>query len=180
MKSDYINNPIESHGTGRSSEACLPVAMRVRRDLVFISSVLFSLSLVAPIPHNLRYASTWHQRFFPADHMENQFAPIGFASLAIVLIGLIVIWAGYANRVRWTWFAMFVVVWGFAFPVCILPVLLDVHVGAVDWSVLWEATKAPGPARAVVKGPLDFLLMLFALLLPARAFFRKGCLSKQS
>jgi len=154
--------------------------MRVRRDLVFISSVLFSLSLVAPIPHNLRYASTWHQRFFPADHMENQFAPIGFASLAIVLIGLIVIWAGYANRVRWTWFAMFVVVWGFAFPVCILPVLLDVHVGAVDWSVLWEATKAPGPARAVVKGPLDFLLMLFALLLPARAFFRKGCLSKQS
>ena len=144
--------------------------MRVRRDLVFISSVLFSLSLVALIPHNLRYASTWHQRFFPADHMENRFAPIGFASLAIVLIGLIVIWTGYAKRVRWTWFAMFVVVWGFAFPVYMLPVLLDVHVGAVDWSVLWEAIKAPGPARAVVKGPLDFLLMLVALLLPMKAF----------
>ena len=150
------------------------LGMKVRHDTVFISSVLFSLSLVALIPHNLRYASTWHQRFFPGSRslIENQFAPIGFASLAIVFISLIVVWAGYAKRVRWTWFVMFVVVWCFAFPVYVLPVLLDIHVGALDSSVLREAAKGSAAARGVLKGPLDFVLMLIALFLPTKAFFQ--------
>jgi hypothetical protein len=148
--------------------------MKIRRDSVFISSVLFSLSLLALVPHNLRYASTWHQRFFPGDQslIENQFAPIGFASLAIVFTSLIVVWAGYAKRVRWAWFVMFIVVWCFAFPVYVLPMLLDIHVGAMDWSVVQEATKGSSAARAVLKGPLVFVLMLVALFLPTKAFFQ--------
>jgi len=148
--------------------------MRVRRDTVFISSVLFSLCFATLIPHNLRYASTWHQRFFPGSRslMENQFAPIGFASLAVVFIGLIVVWAGYAKRVRWTWFVMFIVVWCFAFPLYALPILLDIHAGAIDWSVLREATTGSEAARAVLKGPLVFVLMLVALFLPTKAFLQ--------
>ena len=104
--------------------------------------------------------------------MENQFAPIGFASLAIVFVGLIVVWSGYAKRVRWTWFVMFIVVWCFAFPLYALPLLLDIHAGAINWSVLREATKGDEAARAVLKGPLVFALMLVALFLPTKAFFQ--------
>jgi hypothetical protein len=148
--------------------------MKIRRDAVFVSSLLFTVPLLALIPHNLRYASTWSDRFFPANQatMENQFAPIGFASLAVVFIGLIVIWTGYVNKVRWTWFVMFVIVWIFAFPVYVLPVVMDIHAGAIDWTLFWNAMRESGPARAVAKGPLDFLGMLVALLLPARTFFQ--------
>ena len=45
------------------------------------------------------------------------FAPVGFASLAVIAIGLIVTWFGYIKGVRWTWFVMFVIVWVWAFPV---------------------------------------------------------------
>jgi hypothetical protein len=153
--------------------------MRVRRDVVSVSSLLFTLSLVALIPHNLNYASTWNDRFFPANSgtMENQFAPIGFASLAIVAIGLIVIWTGYVSKVRWTWFVMFVIVWIFAFPLYVLPLIMDIHAGAIDWSVFPSAIKEPGAARAIVKGPLDFLVMLVALLLPVGSFFRSSNVS---
>jgi hypothetical protein len=149
--------------------------MRIRHDAVFVSSLLFSLSLILLIPHNLRYALTWHHRLFQqADRLwvENHFAPIGFASLALVSVGLIVIWAGYVNRVRWTWFVMFVIVWGFAFPVHVLPVLLDMHEGLIDWRVLSEQLKVPGEvARSYAMGPADFVLMLVALVIPIKSLF---------
>jgi hypothetical protein len=46
---------------------------------------------------------------------------IGSASLAIILIGLVVTWSGFVNRVRWTWFVMFIMVWVWLFPWLILP-----------------------------------------------------------
>jgi hypothetical protein len=67
---------------------------------------------------------------------------------------------------------MLIVVWIFAFPVYVLPVAMDIHAGAIDWSLFWTAMKESGPARAVAKGPLDFFVMLIALLLPIRTFFR--------
>lgn len=153
--------------------------MRIRRDAVFISSVLFTISLVALVPHNLQFASTWQQRFVQQTDrlwVQNYFMSIGFASLAIVLVGLIVIWTGYIKRVRWTWSVMFVIVWVFAFPLYMLPVLLDLHAAeSIHWSAwLWDAIKSPGIARDYMKGPIDFLLMMVALFLPVRSFFGKA------
>jgi len=151
--------------------------MRIRRDAVFISSVLLTISLVALVPHNLQYASTWQQRFFrETDRLwvQNYYMLFGFASLAVDLVGLIVIWMGYINGVRWTWFVMFVIVWVFAFPVYMLPVLLDWHAAeSVNWSGwFWGAIQSPGIERSYVKGPLDFLLMVVALFLPIKSFLR--------
>jgi hypothetical protein len=146
----------------------------MRRDAVFISSILFTLCFASQIPHNLSYASTWSDRFFPSRAtVENQLSPIGFASLTIAVIGIIVIWTGYVRKIRWTWFVMFVIVWLFAFPIYAIPILLDFHVGAVDSSLIWSAVREPGPARWVFAGPLNFVVMLIALLLPVRAFFGK-------
>ena len=158
--------------------------MRIRRDAVFISSVLFTVSLLALIPHSLRYASTWPQRSIQETDrlwVQNYLMPVGFASLAFVLVGLIVIWMGYVKRVRWTWFVMFVLVWVFAFPVYMLPVLLDLHAAeSVNWSAwFWDAIKTPGIARDYAKGPLDFLLMLVALLLPIKSFFGRPSVTHQ-
>jgi integrase len=35
----------------------------------------------------------------------------------------IVAWTGYLNRIRWAWLVMFIIVWVWAFPVMILPIL---------------------------------------------------------
>lgn len=152
--------------------------MRIRRDAVFISSVLFTISLLVLVPHNLQYASTWEERsvqYAERVWVLNYWMRIGFASLAFVLVGLIVIWMGYIRRIRWTWFVMFVIVWVFAFPVYMLPVVLDLHAAeSIDWSGwFWDVIKDQGVARAYAKGPLDFLLMVAALFLPIKSFFRR-------
>jgi len=151
--------------------------VRVRVDAVLISTFLFSVSLIVLVPHNLRYISIWQQRYIAeTEHLweQNYLAPIGFASLACVLIGLIVLWTGYVKKVRWTWFVMFVIVWVFAFPVYMLPALLDFRAtGSLNLSAwFWNAIKSPGIARDYVKGPADFLLMVIALVLPIRSFLR--------
>ncbi len=152
--------------------------MKILRDSVFISSVLFSVSLVALVPHSLQYASTWQHRSFQEGRSwtENYFMPIGFASLAVILIGLTVIWMGYIKRMRWTWFVMLVIVCVFAFPLYVLPVLQDMHAAeSVNWSAwLSNAIKGPGIYRDYLKGPLLFLLMVVALLLPSGRFLFRG------
>jgi hypothetical protein len=153
--------------------------MRIRLDRVFMSSVLLTLSLLVLVPHNVRFASTWQELYLRETdrlYVQNYLMPIGFASLAIVLVGLIVIWAGYNKRELWTWFVMLVIVWVFAFPVYMLPMLQHVHSapGSIQWSAwLWGAVKGPGLDRDYAKGPLDFLLMVVALFLPVRSFFRR-------
>ncbi|MGA8867569.1 MAG: hypothetical protein WB510_11405, partial [Candidatus Sulfotelmatobacter sp.] len=58
----------------------------------------------------------------------------------------------------------------FAFPVYVLPLIqARVVAGSVGWPVLWEAIKEPGAERASVKGPVDFVLLLVALLVPVRS-----------
>lgn len=96
---------------------------RIRHDAAFISSVLFTIALVALAPHNLNYASTWRRATIQETDrlfIGNYFAPIGFAGLAFVFVGLIVVWAGYVQRVRWTWFVMFVLVCVYVFPLYVL------------------------------------------------------------
>lgn len=149
--------------------------MTIRRDSAFVSSVLFTIALLAFLPEILFEVSMWRQSSIPvvADflYIGNFHTPLGFAFLALGLIGLIVIWSGYVRRVRWTWFVMFVIVWVYAFPVFMLPVLLQLPVSLSAW--FWEALKENGPSRYHAKATLVFLLMVVALFLPIKSFFRK-------
>ncbi len=148
--------------------------MKIRRDAVFISAVLFTIALLAFLPENLIWASEWRrQSIIVTDWFStgNLYTPLAFASLAISLVGLIVIWSGYVQRARWAWFVMFVIVWVYAFPVYIRPVLLKLPINLSAW--FWEAVKEGGPARAYAKGTLVFLLMVVALFMPLKAFFQK-------
>jgi hypothetical protein len=156
--------------------------MTIRRDTVFISSVLFTIALLGLVPPFAKIAFAGHDKaaFERLDwalrlysRLMNSFS---IASLSIVLIGLIVTWAGYIKKVRWTWFVMFVIVWGWAFPVLVFPdVVYPLHSGAIEISsflgMIREALHEPGPVRGFVLLILIFVLMAIALVLPMKAFF---------
>jgi len=151
--------------------------MKRRVDSVFISSVLFTVSLAALVPENLHYAGTWRQLFLQETSrfsVRNYLMPIGFASLAVDLVSLIVIWEAYIRRQRWAWFVMFIVVWVYDFPVYVLWFLeaLIRSPDRIDWSAgFWGAVKGPGIERYSAEEFANFLLMAFALFLPIRSFF---------
>ena len=148
--------------------------MKIRCDAVAVSSVLFTLALLIQTPAVLANAWTVSQTSLDIAHhlgVSNYYAPIGFASLTIIVIGLIVTWAGYIKGVRWTWFVMFVIVWVWAFPVLLLPYLqLWRNVVAItEW--LPDAIKQSGPSRDFVEVVLIFVLMVLALVLPVKTLF---------
>ena len=95
---------------------------------------------------------------------------MGIDSLTFILIGLIVTWAGYVKRVRWTWFVLFIIVFGWAFPLMILPYFqMPIVLTASEWFA--RAVKEPGLARDSAEEVLIFSLMVIALFLPVKAFF---------
>jgi hypothetical protein len=156
------------------------IAVKVRVDSVLISSVLLTISLAVWVPGNLRCAGTWREELLRETSrlwVRNYLTPIGFASLAVVLVGLIVIWQGYIKRERWAWFAMFIVVWVYAFPVYVLWVLQHL-IGSPDpinWSEWFRAAvKGPGIDRDLAEDQANFLLMAFALFLPVKSFFLRS------
>ena len=101
--------------------------MKIRRDSVFISAVFFTIALLCALPVSLRNALEWYGSKTTEVHdlccgyYLRTMGDLGVASIAIISIALIVTWAGYAKCLRWAWFAMFVVVWGWAFPLLALP-----------------------------------------------------------
>jgi biopolymer transport protein ExbD len=143
------------------------------------------------IPAALSNASTWNELTIklPLGSMWNFLAPLGFASLGIVAIGLIVLWTGFRKRERWAWFVMVIILLCFSFPSSVLPVLLEIHrfgwpilldllgglrAGGYCWVVSLRPNYSVGMACAFVPiliGLLNFLVMLVALLLPVKAFF---------
>jgi biopolymer transport protein ExbD len=167
--------------------------MKVRCGTTSISALVLSLCLVASIPAALSNASTWNESSIklPYGAMWNFLAPLGFAYLGIVAIGLIVLWTGYRRKERWAWFVMLIALLFFYFPFYALPVLLQIRrfgwpyllylLGAFrlgGWWYCWIASFHPGSAVgmanwpiATMIRPLEFLVMLIALLLPAKAFF---------
>ena len=104
----------------------------------------------------------------------------GVTSLAVIFVVLIVIWMGYVKRVPWTWFVMFIIVWVWAFPSLVLPYLgvlrmlnlaeLRRLLNAAGWNS--EGTSVL--ARNIVEQVLIFSLMLIALILPIKSFFKPG------
>jgi hypothetical protein len=152
--------------------------MRVRHDGVAASSVLFTIGLLMMARTAWWNAmSGWGPNpYNPFDSDElglyraaDSWSPIGFASLAIIAIGLIVAWTGYIRGVRWTWFVMFLIVWGWDFPLWILPSLQgwphnDI-IGTLEYGI-----REPGMSRVFAEDFLAFMLMLVALNLPLKAF----------
>ena len=170
-------------------------AMKIRCSITSISALLLSLCLVISIPTALSQASTWNEPFLrlPYGAIWNFLAPLGFADLGIVAIGLIVLWTGYRKKECWAWFVMLIILLCFSFPSFVLPVLLQVrHFGwpilldlfgafrGGEWLHCWIVSSRSNYCVGIecvqvliLSGLLNFLVMLVALLLPIKAFFWK-------
>ena len=161
--------------------------MKIRRDAVVVSSVLLTFALLWLVPPMLDIARVTYQTRYrditnypdtaiPGDQVviPNHEAPLGITSLVIIVIGLIVTWAGYIKGVRWTWFVMFVIVWVWAFPALIFPAFYPgpktLSIAQTLEITLADAIGESGGARKFVEAVLIFLLMVVALVLPAKTF----------
>jgi len=154
--------------------------MRIRADSVWIASVLFTIALLCLIPASWGSALSGHDKAFLAQLDAGLRAAaitmsyVGFASLAIILIALIVLWTGYVKRDRSAWLVMFIVVWLWAFPLFMFPLVSAlVHRNFVLTfsETLYDALAEPGSPRSAVESVLIFSLMMIGLLLPIRRFF---------
>lgn len=150
--------------------------MRSRRDVVFISSVLFTITLLCLIPICWNAALSGRNRIaFEAlgagyKDAAKTMGEVGVASMAIIFIGLIVTWTGYVKRLRSAWFVMFIVVWLWAFPLILWPFLPDI-VGIPLPELVSRALRETGTSRTSVYSVLIFTSMLIALILPIKSFF---------
>jgi len=160
--------------------------LKIRRDALALSSILFTVALLMLVPTAFELANVTHQRRFRdiatgaeasavGDQIAipNFYAPLGFASLTIIAIGLVVTWTGYIKGSRWTYSLMFVIVWLWAFPVLMLPLLREVIPSwrTLEWTrLIKEAITMNGVARGYLEPFVSFLLMVLALVLPLRTF----------
>lgn len=150
--------------------------MRIRRDSPFISSLLFTTALLCLMPICWNAALSGRDRVvlegLDAGYRDaaRTMGELGIASVAIILIGLIVTWTGYVKRVRPAWFVMFIIVWFWAFPLILLPFLPDI-VGIPLTELVSRALREPGTSRASVNSVLIFTLLLIALILPIKPMF---------
>ncbi len=168
--------------------------MQIHRNAVFISSVLFTIALLWLVPplvqHVLDGRAAVHENDFGLRLYLRESAALGIASLAIVLIGLIVTWAAYIRKVRWAWFVMSVIVWGWVVPNLVHPdVMYPVSrhlIGITDLpalfleAILGHAGFPRDASRNLVQLTVIFLLMVIALVLPIRSFFAGARERKQS
>lgn len=150
--------------------------MKVRRDVVFISSVLFTIALLCLVPMCWVAASSGRDKMateaLDAGYRAaaQTMGELGVASMAVIFIGLIVTWTGYVKSVRSAWFVMFIVVWFWAFPLILLPFLPDI-VGIPLSELVSRALRESGTSRTSVRSVLIFTPMLIALILPLKSFF---------
>jgi hypothetical protein len=149
------------------------------RRLSLISSVLFTIALVCLIPNFWANVITKHDRIWLARlDRGDQLATLtrsdlSVVCLAVILIGLIVIWMGYLKRVCWTWAVMFILVWVWAFPLMVMPILGHPRSLSIpEW--IYTAIYYPGSARAWAESVLLFLVMVIALFIPVKSFFLSG------
>ena len=137
------------------------MVLRLRRDAVFVSSVLFTIAFVCLIPVSWRAAQV---------NQEPLLQSAGFACLANIFVGLVVIWMGLNKRIRWSWFVMFIIVWVGAFPSMVLPILQHNRaITLTEW--VYSALGEQGMPRTWAESVLIFILMVIALILPIKSFF---------
>jgi hypothetical protein len=149
--------------------------MKIRTDSAFVSSALFTIALLFLVPMFWANVITDRDRIWLAKLdggywlAAQRASDLSIVCLAIILIGLIVLWTGYVKRTRASWVVMFIVVWLWAFPLLVLPLLGHTRsLSIADW--LYTAIYYPGSA-SWAKSPLPFLVMVIALLLPVKSFF---------
>jgi len=152
--------------------------VKVRPDSVFVSSILHTIALlffIHPVlwyygvPSDPAAVAQYDAATQGALYADHRF---GVASLAIILIGLIVVWTGYAKRSRPAWFVMFVIVWFWVFPVFIRSSPLVRGYFTVTFSeFFYDAISGPGYATEVVRTILMFFIMVVGLALPMGRFF---------
>lgn len=147
--------------------------MRIRHDVTFVSAMLFTIALLSVVPSSLS-AALGLRHGTPAPPYYWLLEPIGelgIVSLAMIAIGLVVIWTGYLKKARSAWFVLLTIVWGWAFPVMLVPFVLHLNgsITLAEW--VSDALKQPGAPRTLVKSVLIFLLMIIALILPIKSFF---------
>jgi hypothetical protein len=152
--------------------------MRVRPDSVFVSSILHTIALLFFVRPALWYygaasdpavVARLDAGFQGESYADHYF---GVSSLAIILIGLIVVWTGYAKRSRPAWFVMFVIVWFWVFPVFIRPSpLVRGYFTLTFPEFFYDAISGPGYATQVVRSILMFFIMVIGQALPIRRFF---------
>jgi hypothetical protein len=165
--------------------------LKIRHDALALSSILFTVALLMLVPTAFELANATHQTRFRdiatgADAsavgdqiaIPNYYAPLGFASLTIIAIGLVVTWTGYIKGIRWTYFVMFVIVWLWAFPILMLPLLYEVIPSwcTVEWiRMVKEAISMNSAARDILESFVASLLMVLALVLSTKTFiFGRG------
>jgi hypothetical protein len=152
--------------------------MRFRFDRVSVSSVLWTVCLMTLIQWDVKFAATWQTRqVWVMDRVArlNYESSIAFASLALEIVGLTVIWTTYQKRMRSAWFIMVVFVCVYFLPVHLLDVLLDIRrVGWTWWpAVVREAMEGRQFAVGALKELAIFALMVVALFLPVGVIFGK-------
>ena len=152
--------------------------LRIRRDLVFVSSVLLTITFLSLVPTVWRAAQSgipfWHfGRAARADRaLLDAMGPgsvdsalllgqCGLAGLAVILVALIVIWNGYVKKLLWTWLVILIIVWGWYFPLFIYQTLS--YARGFD-RVRWLSSSLWG---------WIFFVMMVALILPVESFFRR-------
>jgi hypothetical protein len=150
--------------------------MRIRADLAFVSSVLFTIALLNLIPAGRWYFSAGTdkaalEKLDVGFQAEAQMAHyLGLACLVIIFIGLIVVWTGYVKRSRSAWLVMFVITWAWVFPFFALPNLRGPRVFTFpEW--IFNAIYEPGHPRTAAQLVLTFFAMVVALILPMKSFF---------
>jgi len=151
--------------------------LKVRRDALAVSSILFTVALLMLAPGVCRDAATIpesiRQHLAYVARPPHCLAAAGVASLAVILIGLVVTWAGYIKAARLTWPVMFMIVWVWAFPALILPYLRPWKGEATNAQLFASTISQAGRARSLVENLLAFLLMVVALILPVKTFFAR-------
>jgi hypothetical protein len=134
---------------------------KVRYNPVFVSSLLFTVALLFRVPAFLSDAAYRKDPLWQAT---------GFASLANIVVGLVVAWTGFVRCYRWAWLVMFIIVWVWAFPVLVLPIFQGtIVVTFAEWFA--EAWHWPGSARIYGENTALLSIMVVALLLPLKWFF---------
>jgi len=129
------------------------------------------------IPGSLRFVSTWRDLYFEMDGVKEQnlMMPVGFYSLGLEMIGLIVLWTAYRRRERWAWFVMLIILLFFVFPLNGLKVILDMQTPAFAWSYWFQGIRDGNPQSiGAAMGALIVVVMLVALVLPIKAFFSRS------
>lgn len=148
--------------------------MKIRYNAVFVSSVLLSICLLSLVPASIHWVSTWKELniAMPGVSVQNFFMPLGFYSLCLEMIGMIVLWTGYLKRERSAWFVMLIITLFFVFPLNGLKMLLEMHASILSWPALLHGVRAGWwPMIWTLIGAFTFLLMLVGLFLPFHVFF---------